>query len=159
MIDFIKKAFASSQQQDTGADAAAGSGPGASREDDLRTATCALFLEIANIDDEFSEEERNSILNIIQTEYGLSKEHALELARRAMSELEGSIDLWGFTNLINDNYSEVEKLRVVELLWRVVYADGKLDKHEDYLIHKVARLLRLTNKQMITAKLRVLGNN
>lgn len=159
MIDFIKKAFSGSQQQDAGAGAGADAGAGASREDDLRTATCALFLEIANIDDEFSEEERNSILNIIQTEYGLSKEHALELARRAMSELKGSIDLWRFTNLINDNYTEDEKLRVVELLWRVVYADGKLDKHEDYLIHKVARLLRLTHKQMITAKLKVLGKN
>jgi uncharacterized tellurite resistance protein B-like protein len=133
MIDFIKKALTSSQQQEPGA--GAGAGAGASREDDLRTATCALFLEMANIDDEFSDEERNSILTIIQTEY-----------------------LWGFTNLINDNYTEDEKLRVVELLWRVVYVDGKMDKHEDYLIHKVAKLLRLTHKQMITAKLRVLGN-
>jgi uncharacterized tellurite resistance protein B-like protein len=154
MIDFIKKALASSQEPDNGTEAAAG----ASREEDLRTAACALFLEIANIDEEFSEEERNSILNIIQTEYGLSREHAVELARRAMSELEGSIDLWQFTNLINDNYTDAEKLRVVELLWQVVYADGKLDKHEDYLIHKVSRLLRLTNKQMISAKLKVLGN-
>jgi uncharacterized tellurite resistance protein B-like protein len=154
MIDFIKKAFASSKAPDTGAAPEAGK----SREDDMRIATCALFLEIANIDDEFSDEERERILEIIQAEYGLSEDHALELARRAMSELEGSIDLWGFTNLINDNYSEDEKQRVVELLWRVVYADGKLDKHEDYLVHKVAKLLRLSHKQMIAAKLKVLHN-
>lgn len=153
MIDFLKKAFASTRQQDDDR------GPretGASREEDLRVATCALFLEIANIDDEFSNDERDRILDIIQSEYALSQEHALELARRAMSELEGSIDLWRFTTLINDNYTEDEKLRVVELLWRVVYADGKLDKHEDYLVHKLAKLLRLTHKQMIAAKLQVL---
>ena len=152
MIEFFKKAFSSSKQ----ADAAPGAEPGSSREDDLRIATCALFLEIANIDDEFSDEERESILSIIQTEYSLSEDHALELARRAMKELEGSIDLWGFTNLINENYTEDEKLRVVELLWRVIYADGKLDKHEDYLVHKVAKLLRLSHKQMIAAKMKVI---
>ena len=76
---------------------------------------------------EFSDEERESILNIIQTEYGLSEDHALELARRAMTELEGSIDFWGFTNLINENYTEDEKMRVVELLWRVVAENTKRD--------------------------------
>lgn len=150
MIDFFKKVFAKSQEQDVGGTAEV------SRDEDLRIATCALFLEIANIDDEFSEEERDSILSIIRSEYDLSEEHALELARRAMAELKGSVDLWKFTNLINENYTDEEKLRVVELLWRVVYADGKLDKHEDYLAHKLASLLRLSNKQLIEAKLKVL---
>jgi len=150
MIDFFKKAFAKSDRPSEGAPAPA------TREDDLRIAVCALFLEIANIDDEFSEEERDSILSILQSEYGISKESALELARRAMSELEGSIDMWRFTNLINENYTEAEKLRVVELLWRVVYADGKLEKHEDYLLHKLGSLLRLTHKQLIAEKLKVL---
>jgi uncharacterized tellurite resistance protein B-like protein len=150
-MDFLNKAFSSSQEQGTGA--------GASREDDLRVATCALFLEIANIDDEFSDEERASILKIIESEYNLTEQQALELARRAASQLEGSIDCWEFTNLINDNYNEEEKMRVVELLWRVVYADGKLEEHEDYLIHKLAGLLRLTHKQLIAAKLKVLGQS
>lgn len=150
MIDFFKKAFGQSQQQDTAG------GQDASREEDLRIATCALFLEIANIDNEFSEDERDRILSIIRSEYGLSEEHALELTQRAMAELEGSVDLWRFTNLINENYTDDEKLRVVELLWRVVYADGVLDKHEDYLVHKLASLLRLTHKHLIAAKLKVL---
>jgi uncharacterized tellurite resistance protein B-like protein len=151
VFDLFKRAFAGAQEQPE-----PDGDRGAAREDDLRIATCALFLEIANIDDEFSEEERDSILGLIQSEYNLSKENALELAKRAMSELEGSIDLWQFTNLINENYTDAEKLRVVELLWRVVYADGKLDKHEDYLIHKLGTLLRLTPKQLIAAKLKVL---
>jgi uncharacterized tellurite resistance protein B-like protein len=150
MIDLFKRAFAKSQPRDTGGEA------DVSREGDLRIATCALFLEIANIDDEFSEEERDSILAIIRSEYDLSEENALELTRRAMAELEGSVDLWRFTSLINENYTDEEKLRVVELLWRVVYADGKLDKHEDYIVHKLASLLRLTHKQLIAAKLKVL---
>ncbi len=124
-------------------------------EGDVRIAAAALFLEMANIDNEFSEEERQHILEILQDEFGLSQEHALELAQRAAAELQGSIDLWGFTNQINKNYSDEEKVRVVELLWRVVYADGHVDAHEDYLVHKLTKLLRVPHKQMIAAKLRV----
>jgi uncharacterized tellurite resistance protein B-like protein len=150
MMDLFKKAFSRTTQDDPSG------GQTGSRDDDVRIATCALFLEIANIDDEFSDEERDRILSIIRTEYGLSEDNALELARRAASELEGSVDLWQFTSLINENYTDEEKLRVAELLWRVVYADGKLDEHEDYLVHKLGSLLRLTHKQLIAAKLKVL---
>jgi uncharacterized tellurite resistance protein B-like protein len=149
MINFFRKTFGGSGGQQEGAT------PDTDREEDLRIATCALFLELANIDDEFSEEERTRIFGIIRSEFGLSEQQAEELARRAASELEGSIDLWNFTNLINENYGESERIRVVELLWKVVYADGKLEKHEDYLVHKLARLLRLTHKQLIAAKLKV----
>ena len=146
----LKKVFGRSPEQEPGKTDPA-------REDDLRIATCALFLELANIDSEFSEQERDSILALLKTEYGLSDEHALHLAKAAMDQLKGSIDLWQFTNLINENYSEAEKVRVVELMWKIVYADGKLDKHEDYLVHKLASLLRLQHKQLIEAKLKVLG--
>ncbi len=148
MVNFFKKVFGAPE----------------SREDekprsneDIRIATCALFLELASIDNEFSEEERQTILAILQEEYGVTQETALELAATAVEELKGSIDVWRFTNQINENYTEDEKIRVVELLWRLVYADGRLDEHEDYLMHKVSRLLRLRNKQLIAAKLRVLN--
>lgn len=123
---------------------------------DIRVATCALFLEIANIDSEFSDEERRRILTIMQDVYGLSHEDAVDIARRAADELRDSVDLWKFTNLINERYTDAEKERVVELLWRVVYADGVLEAHEDYLVHKLSKLLRMQHKQLIAAKLRVL---
>lgn len=125
-------------------------------EGDVRIAACALFLEMANIDNEFADEERQKILSVLQGEYGLSAEHATELARAAAADLKEATDMWRFTNLINENYSNAEKLRVVELLWQIVYADGHLDEHEDYLMHKMGKLLRLTHRDLIAAKLRVL---
>ena len=74
------------------------------------------------------------------------------------AEIEKSIDLWQFTNLINQNYSIEEKLKVIELIWKVAYSDGKLEKHEDYLAHKIAGLLRLSHGQLIDAKLKVINN-
>jgi len=149
MINRLKKVFQKPADRSGGVISVA-------REEDLRIATCALLLEIATIDDEFSPDERESIVSLLKSEYGLPEEEVLELKQEARAELKRNIDLWQFTNLINENYSEAEKIRVVEVLWRIVYADGKLDKHEDFLIHKLAKLLRLRHQQLIEVKLKVL---
>jgi len=93
---------------------------------------------------------------VFENEYGLSSEDVLELNKASERELAKSLDLWTFTNVINEHYSNDEKTRLVELLWRLVYADGKMDEHENYLMHKLAKLLRLTHRDLIGAKLRVL---
>ena len=149
MIDLVKTFFGKSGGID---DTGSGEGTG----HDVRVATCALLLEMADIDGEFSADERRNILTILGTDYHLSAEYATELAEAARQEVEGSIDLWRFTNLINRNYSPAEKMRVIELVWEIAYADGRLDKHEDYLVHKLAKLLHLPHQQLIEAKLKVL---
>jgi len=151
MIDLVKKFFGRSTKDDP-SDQEKGA------NHDIRIATCALLLEMCSIDGEFSGAEKDSIISILKWEYNLSDEHAMALIEVSNEELKGSIDLWRFTNLINQNYSEEEKIRVIEAIWRVVYADGKLAKHEDFLVHKLANLLRLTHKQLIDAKLRVCAN-
>lgn len=123
---------------------------------DIRIATCALLLEMANIDREFSAAEREAILTILKRDHHLSEEYAEALIQASNEELEGSIDLWQFTNLINRNYSPEEKIQIIETVWDIAYTDGKLDKYEDHLAHKLAKLLHLTHKQLIEAKIRVL---
>lgn len=123
---------------------------------DINLATCALLLELANADGEFSKQEMDNIINIFKSKYNLTETDVDELIKASKKELEKSIDLWQFTNLINQNYSHEEKLQVIETIWEVAYSDGKLDQHEDYLVHKVASLLRLSHKQLIDAKLKIL---
>jgi len=118
-------------------------------------ATCALLLEIANSDDEFSEIERDNIIRILKKDFHLSDEYAYKLMKLSDKERKESIDLWQFTHLINEHYSIEEKINIIEMVWKVIYADGKLDKYEDHLAHKLSNLLRLTHKQMIDAKLKV----
>ena len=67
-------------------------------------------------------------------------------------ERKESLDLWQFTNLINQSYSREEKLKVAETLWRVIYTDGKVDQHEEYLMRKLTYLLNLEHQDMIEAK-------
>ena len=123
----------------------------------IQLATCVLLLEIAYSDDDFSDDERDRIVEILREDFQLSDDYAAELIELAHQEREKSVDMWQFTNVIDNNYSPEEKERVVETLWKVVYADERLDHYEDHLIHRLAKLLNLDHKQLIDAKKRVLG--
>jgi uncharacterized tellurite resistance protein B-like protein len=147
MIDLVKRFFGKDEKDKP-------VNKGKETAHDIRIATCALFLEMSQIDGEFSESERAHIISTLKKDYHLSDEYAVALLEASHEELEGSIDLWHFTNLINQNYSMEEKLQIIENIWRIAYTDGRLDKHEDYLVHKLAKLLRLSHKQLIEAKLK-----
>jgi uncharacterized tellurite resistance protein B-like protein len=149
MIDLVKRFFGKSEKSRAGEESTNAS-------HDTRIAAGAILLEMANIDGEFSDSEKESIVAILKKDFRLADEHAQSLLQASQDELNGSVDLWQFTNLINQNYSRDEKRRIMETVWRVAYMDGRLDKHEDYLMHKLANLLRLTHKELIDAKIRVL---
>lgn len=129
-------------------------GPGGGR--DVHLAACAVFLEMAQIDNEFDERERDHIVGVFEQEFGLSSEDVIELRKSAAQQLARSKGYWTLTNAINRHYNNEEKYRLVELLWGLVYADGKMDEHENYLMHKLGKLLRLTHRDLIDAKLAVL---
>ena len=127
-------------------------------EHDVRVAACALFLEMARIDEKFTAAEMETILAIVKEKYGLSQEHADALVAEADRELSESVDLWQFARLINENYSVDEKIEIIEILWRMVFVDGKMDRYEHYLMNKLKNLLRLSHDQLIAAKLKVLNS-
>jgi uncharacterized tellurite resistance protein B-like protein len=134
--------------------------PGASNravdaEHDVRVATCALLLEMAHIDERFTDLEMENILSIMQHRYGLDADQIDVLVEEAEQERRQSADYWKFARRINDNYSTAEKLEIIEMLWRIVYVDGKMDKYEHQLINTLSNLLRLTHQQLIDAKLKV----
>jgi len=122
----------------------------------VNVATCALLLEIAQIDGEFSAEEQKNIIEILKQEYQLSDEYIEEITKIAEQDLKESHDLWKFTNLINNYYDHDEKIKIIEIVWKIIYSDGNLDKHEDYLVHKLSRLLNLRHSELINAKLQAI---
>jgi len=147
MMDLIKSFFG----KDRNADSAGG------RDLEGPVAACALLLEMAHVDGEFDESEKESIVSILKRNYDLSDEYAEEIMTTAQAEIEGSIDLWRFTHLINENYTIEEKIHLIEMVWKVAFTDTRLDKHENHLVHRLAELLNLDHKQLIDAKLRVKG--
>jgi uncharacterized tellurite resistance protein B-like protein len=148
MIDLVRKFFGKSSEDEV-------LDHNGQTAHDVRIATCAILLEMANIDGEFTEMERENIISILKKNFDVVDEYAEELIKESNEEVERSIDLWQFAKLINQSYSIEEKIQIIENVWEIVYADGRLDKHEDYLVHKLANLLRLDHKQLIEAKLKV----
>jgi len=124
--------------------------------DALQVATCVLLLEVASADDEFHDDERDHIVETMQKRFDLAPEDAHELIEYAHHARQHSSDLWKFTNHINKNCTKDEKLQILSEVWRVIFIDGTLDGHEDYIIHKFARLLNLNHPQLIETKLAVL---
>jgi len=119
-------------------------------------ATCVVLLEAARIDHDFTRDERTQITAILQKQFALSEVEAEELLAVANAEHGATNDLWRFTNQINQTFSQDEKIRIMELVWRVFYSDGYLSGHEDHLAHKLRSLLNLNHPQMIQAKMAVL---
>jgi len=125
----------------------------------LQVATCIILLEVAKSDDEFSSIEKTTLKAILKKKFEISAEAAEELLEIASKKREESIDLWQFTNLINQNYTKEEKIKIVESAWRVIYADEKLNGYEDHFVHKLAKLLQLDHSELIDAKLKIKYEN
>jgi uncharacterized tellurite resistance protein B-like protein len=121
----------------------------------LQVAATAILIEVAKSDSDFSEVEFQLIKKILQQKFSLTGEEIQQIIKTAELEREQSSDLYRFTNVINQKFNKDEKMSLMEMIWQVVYADGVLDKYEDYLAHKFATLLRLNHQELITAKLKV----
>ena len=148
MLGFIKNLISNNLSSDDNASQY-------NTEQQLEIATCALFLEIANADDDFSIEEKTFIEETMKNEFNLDEKLVTELLELATKKTEESVSLYEFTDIINKSYGKDEKLKILKNLWRLVYADGKLDKYEEYFIRTISKNLHLEHSDMITAKLEV----
>jgi uncharacterized tellurite resistance protein B-like protein len=122
---------------------------------DLRLAACALLLELAYADDEFSEAERVHLEGAVRRQFGLDGNQALELIELAERQRSEAVDLWTFTNLVAEHYSLGQKMVLAEAMWGLVYSDGELASREDYLMRKISGLLRLEPGYLAEARKRV----
>jgi uncharacterized tellurite resistance protein B-like protein len=119
-----------------------------------RIAAGVILLEAAYADHVCTDEELDHVIETLRSEFNIAKEHAedlLDLAHRKRSQ---AVDLFEFTNHINNEFNKEEKRAVLEAVWRIILIDGDLEKHEDHFARKLTHLLRLGHKDMIDAKLK-----
>ncbi len=130
--------------------------PGAGGHDKrIEIAACVLLLEMAKADDEFAQSELHTIRDILKSGLNLPEGEIDGILAIAEHEQEEATDLWAYTNLINENFEKTEKLKLIEMIWKIAYSDGRLDQYEDYLVHQLANLLHVPHSDLIAAKLRV----
>ena len=124
-------------------------------EKTIEFAAAVLMFEISRADSSIGTEERAVIDKALVDHFNLSQDDANELRALAEKEVDHSISLSEFTRAINDSLGTQEKVKIVELLWRVALADAVLDKYEEYFIRKIADLLYVSHKDYIRSKHRV----
>ena len=122
-------------------------------EEDPQLAACILLLETAQADGKIEPQEELKIKAVIRKWFSRSATDSDKLIERARRKQAESVDLYPATSTINRNWTTEEKCRLLENIWQIVYADGILDQHEDYLMHKLGTMLHLSHRQLIDAKL------
>jgi len=127
--------------------------PADQAEHGYRLATAALLLEMTRADFEVKPEENAAVLAAIRRAFALNDAETDALLSLAEGEIERATSLHEFTSTLNAALSREQKCHVIELLWTVAFADGELDKYEDYLVRKVADLLYVRHSDFIKAKL------
>lgn len=122
-------------------------------EQALRMATAVLLMEVAQADGEIQDKEREAVRRIIENYCGISPEQARELVAVAECQADAATSLYPFTRLITSECSMEDRIKIVRMLWEVSCADGRIDKHEEYLVRKVADLLYVPHSQFVWARL------
>lgn len=120
-------------------------------------AAAVLMLEMAHADNNHAPAEYEEIRRQLRAHFGLSDGETEELIAAAAPEAKSAVSLYQYLKTLNEGLDEAEKREVLEMLWRVAYADNQLDAHEETLLRELADLLYLSHEQFIKAKFAVTG--
>jgi uncharacterized tellurite resistance protein B-like protein len=129
--------------------------PKTDSRDELQTAVAVLLVEAARMDDEFGAEERAMIEKLLAQKFGLAPAATQELITLAETTAERSHQLHPFTRLTVERMDPQQRIRLIEMLWEVAYADGVLDPQEDMLLRRVAGLIYVSDADRVAARQRV----
>ncbi|PCI65306.1 MAG: hypothetical protein COB38_11415 [Gammaproteobacteria bacterium] len=123
----------------------------------IHLAVSVLLVEMMRIDGHINDEEKIALKASLDNKFDLLDIEKEELMSLANQELDQSIDYYQFTSVINSHFDQQKKIKMIEELWRVAFADGKLDAHEEHYIRKVNALIHVSHKDFMSAKHRVRG--
>lgn len=129
--------------------------PEAFDDGDHRLAAAALLFHAMSIDGVIDKSERKKLLSLLKARFNLSDSEASSMVEQArLKDLE-SVDLYGFTSVLNRQLDDDGKRRIVEMLWEIVYADGEVHEFEDNLIWRVAELLGVSTRERVLLRKQV----
>ena len=118
----------------------------------LKLATAALLIEMMQQDEQVHIEEIDTAKSALGEKFDLSDEESHTLFKLAEAEAGEAVDYHQFTRLIAKEFTQAQKIKVIELLWSVAYADSHLDRHEEHMVRKIADLIYVSHKDFIKAK-------
>ncbi len=121
-------------------------------EHELKLATAALLIEMMYQDDQVHEKEIDAAKKALTEKFGLTEDEYHALFALAEEEVKEAVDYHQFTSLIAREFTQAQKIKVVELLWSVAYADSHLDSMEEHMVRKIADLIYVSHKDFMKTK-------
>jgi uncharacterized tellurite resistance protein B-like protein len=123
-------------------------------EHTLQLATAVLLIEVMRSDADCADVEHETIIKILKKRFLLTDAEVTQLTERGLRTAMAANDLYQFTSLINRELKLPEKIRIIEYMWQVAYADKKISSHENHLMRRMADLLHISHGDYIAAKMR-----
>jgi uncharacterized tellurite resistance protein B-like protein len=128
----------------------------AENADALATAVAALLIEAARMDDDFNAAERAAIERLLAERFALAPAAVQALVDEAEAAVRHSTQFFPFTQQICRQLDAAARVRIIEMLWQVAYADGVLDPQEDMLLRRIAGLIYVSDGERGMARQRAL---
>ncbi|SDR31374.1 TerB family tellurite resistance protein [Pseudovibrio sp. Tun.PSC04-5.I4] len=123
--------------------------------DDERLAVAALMFHIIAVDGEIEQQELDQFKRVLQQQYELDEEDTKELMQLAKQRDDEAVDLYGFTSILKRKLEPEQRLKVIEALWEMVFADGSVHEFEDNTVWRVAELLGVSSRDRMLLKQKV----
>ena len=121
-----------------------------------RMAFAALMTRAAWLDGTLDKVEENALRDLMMKRFEISPDEADEILKAAADDLDASNDLYRYTKDLRDNFDADERLKLIEMIWEVVYADGVLHDFEATLMRRLAGLLYVDDRDSGEAKKRAM---
>lgn len=141
MIEHLKKLFAGPEDEHKKPD---------NRQ--LAVAATALMVQLSRVDQNEDERELQAIVDGAVKAHQVSRAEAVEILQDALSHADDATSLYEFTGQINEHLDQEGKQALLESIWRVAFADGRIDKYEEHLIRRMADLLHLNHREFMQAR-------
>jgi len=122
---------------------------------DTRLAAAVLLVDAARADEDYTADDKTRLVAILKIRFHLTDGEVTDLLDLAEERAEESVNLHRFTSSVKDKWSEQDRIGLIELLWEVAYADGKIHAYEDHLIRRVAGLIYVSDRDRGEARKRV----
>ena len=121
-------------------------------EHNLRVSTAALLIEVSRADFEQDASELAHMRQLLAQQFSLNDASLDELMQQAHQEADDLVSLQHITRVLNEQFDQPMKIRVIEMMWQVVFADGIKSHYEEHLIRQVAELLYVPHSEFIRAR-------
>jgi uncharacterized tellurite resistance protein B-like protein len=121
-------------------------------EEELRLAAAAILYHVIAVDGIVSDAERATLRSVLREQYDLDERDADELLDRARTADLEAVDFYGFTSTLKQKLDDAGRRKVIEMMWRMVFADGRADEFEDNIVWRVAELLGVPARERVLLK-------